>query len=129
MTETRQNPAADPQDTIRLRGEHVANLRQYLEGVRLKWGADRGYSDEFAAAHDAVLRRIVEEPDALVTVVTGMDDICNCGVCPRVRAHCSSAELEETDRRVAGEYGVQTGRQYRSADLLETLRAAGEADA
>jgi hypothetical protein len=123
----RHTPDTPP--AFRLRGEHLANLGQYLAGVRLKWNSARGYSDEFAAGHDAVLRGIVDNPDATVTVVAGMDDICHCSLCPRLREHCRSGELQETDRRAAGEYGVRIGRPYRSEALVAAVRAAAEAGA
>ncbi len=116
------------QDAIsrRLRGEHLTNLRDYTTGTRLKWNAERGYSDEFAAAHDEVLRGIVDNPQGQVTVVAGLDDICNSGVCPRLRDHCRSAELEAKDHRVAATYGVAVDATYRSDELMEKLSTAAQ---
>ena len=111
----------DEADRTRIRGEHLANVCEYLAGVRLKWDASKGYSAVFAEQHDEVIRRIVEEPDRLVVVVTGLDDICNCGVCPNVRPACEAPGLLEKDQRLAREFGLELGREYRSADLIKTL--------
>jgi hypothetical protein len=112
----------DPENSIMLRGEHLANLQQYLEGVRLKWNAARGYSDEFAEEHDNVLKSIAEHPEQHVQVVEGMDSICNCGVCPKVREACGSEEFKQKDRRVASEYDVEIGKKYRSEHLVNICR-------
>jgi hypothetical protein len=105
----------------RIRGEHLTNVREYLAGVRLKWDASRGYSAEFAREHDEVIRNAVESPERVVVVVTGPDDICNCGVCPRKRPSCEAPELLQKDKRVAAEHGVVIGKEYTSKELLHLL--------
>jgi hypothetical protein len=119
----------DTENIIMLRGEHLANLLEYMEGVRLKWNEARGYSDEFAREHDNVLQSIAEHLDQRVKVVEGMDSICNCGVCPRVREACSSDELNEKDRNVACRYGVEIGQEYISRDLIHNLNTNAEKNA
>jgi len=108
-------------DCVRIRGEHLVNVCEYMAGVKLKWDASKGYSDAFAQEHDEVIRRVVEDPERAAMVVTGLDDICNCGVCPNVRPACEAPELLEKDRRLAGEFGLELEREYRSADLIKKL--------
>ena len=108
-------------DHTRIRGEHLTNIREYLDGVRRKWDANKGYSAEFAEQHDEAIRGLVDEPERLVAVVAGLDDICNCGVCPRKRPACEAPELLEKDERVTREFGLMIGQPYRSADLVEIL--------
>lgn len=108
-------------DHSSVRGEHLTNIRDYLDGVRLKWDASKGYSAEFAEQHDKVIRGVVDDPERLVVIVAGLDDICNCGVCPCKRPACEAPELLEKDKRVTREFGLVLGTQYRSPDLVEIL--------
>ena len=103
----------------------MTNIRDYLNGVRLKWDASRGYSAEFAQQHDEVIRRTVDEPDRVVVVVAGRDDICNCGCCPKKKPACEAPELLAKDERVARQFGLVLGREYKSADLIQLLAQEG----
>jgi hypothetical protein len=87
----------------------------------LTWDESKGYSRAFAARHDEILRSIIGNPDTVVTLVAGFDDICNCGVCPRKGEHCQSPQLLEKDRRVAGKFGLVIGGVYRSKELVVQL--------
>ena len=108
-------------DVTTIRGEHLANVREYLAGVRLKWDASKGYRAEFAKQHDEVIRDIVENPERVVVVVTGLDAICNCGVCPRKGPQCEAPELTAKDKRVARQHGITPGREYTAEELLRLL--------
>jgi len=106
-----------------LRGEHLHNLHDYLADAtyRLKWDERQGYSAAFAREHDEILKGIVENPECVVTVVTGTDDICNRTSCPRKRPYCQSEDLMQKDRTIAQKYGVVIGQQYKSRDLIALL--------
>ena len=100
------------------------NLAEYIEGVRLKWDESKGYSAEFAREHDRVLAEVVNDPTMVVRIVSGFDDICNCGVCPNRKQACESAELTENDRRLAVKHGVSVGEWHASAELVELVMHA-----
>ena len=114
----------NPSRRASLRGEHLQNLYDYLHdpAYRLKWDEKQGYSAEFARRHDEIIRGIIENPDRPLTVVTGPDDICNCGVCPRTDAHCTSDKLREKDRSVTRQYGLEIGQEYKCKEVVELLK-------
>jgi len=114
MGTARERPA-------RLRGEHVVNLVEFVQGIRLKFDESKGYNAAFAAAHDEVLAAVVGDAGRRVVIVAGYDDICDCGVCPNRKEACESAEYRENDRRVAARYGVAVGEEYLSARLLDVV--------
>ncbi|MEW6357155.1 MAG: GNAT family N-acetyltransferase [Planctomycetota bacterium] len=102
-----------------LRAHHLPNLREYVkDGIRLHWDESTGYTLAFAKAHDAVLASIVGDPEGMVRLAAGPDDICNCGVCPNVKPRCSSPELAETDRQAAARFGLVADKEYRAKDLI-----------
>lgn len=116
-----------PESRLRLRGEHLVNLREYLEGVRQKWDESRGYSRAFAIQHDEVLEQIATNPHVPVEIVAGLDSICTCGVCPRRRPECEAPELLAKDRAVATRFGVAVGQCYPGAELVRRVsRPSGE---
>ena len=107
---------------VNLRGEHLVNLCDYLNGVRLKWDESMGYSSTFAEKHDEILKDIIDNPNKLIKIVTGLDDICNYGVCPNKKEKCQSPELKERDKSYALKYGLVAGKKYRSKELIKLLR-------
>ena len=70
---------------VLLRGEHLKNLYDYLHKpeYRLYWNASRGYSDQFATKHDAILHAIINNPDERIQVITGFDIICHETLCQK----------------------------------------------
>jgi hypothetical protein len=115
----------NPSTRVSLRGEHLQNLHDYLHdpAYRLKWDEKQGYSAEFARRHDEIIRGIIENPKRPITIITGLDDICNCcGVCPRRDAHCVSARLSQKDRSVTSQYGLEMGREYKCKELVELVK-------
>ncbi|OGV62187.1 MAG: hypothetical protein A3K19_01360 [Lentisphaerae bacterium RIFOXYB12_FULL_65_16] len=104
---------------LRIRAHHFPNLREYaLDGVRLHFDESWGYTMAFARAHDAVLEAIVSDPARRVRVEAGLDDICECGVCPNRKPHCAAPALAETDRRAAARFGGVVGQEYAAQDLV-----------
>lgn len=103
------------------RGEHLQNLFDYLDGIKLKWNESKGYSSAFAEKHDKILKDIIENPERLVKVVAGLDDICNCGLCPKKREYCESTNLKENDKIVASRYGITINSEYSSEILIKLL--------
>jgi hypothetical protein len=115
----------NPSKRVSLRGEHLQNLYDYLHdpAYRLKWDEKQGYSAEFARRHDEIIRGIIENPERPITVIAGLDDICNCcGVCPRRDAHCVSEGLREKDRSVTRQYGLEIGQEYKCKEVVELLK-------
>ena len=111
-----------PSEEVRLiRGEHLQNLIDYINGIRLKWSESRGYSSGFAIKHDDIIKDIVENPQRRVKVVSGLDDICNCGLCPKIRENCVSKKLKREDESVAAKYNIILTKEYRSKELIKTL--------
>lgn len=112
--------ARPPGSPVALRAHHLSNLREYVkDGIRLHWDESTGYTLAFAQAHDAVLEAIARDPEAIVRLVAAPDDICNCGVCPNVKPHCSSPALAETDQQCAIRFGLVADREYRAKELIE----------
>lgn len=109
-----------------LRGEHLPNLLEYLNGTRLKWNESKGYSSAFAEKHDEILKSIIESPKKKVKIVTGLDDVCNCGVCPNKGEDCQSIKIREKCKSLADRYGIVIDREYSSEELIELLRRAQE---
>lgn len=105
-----------------LRGEHLPNLLEYLNGTRLKWDKSRGYSSAFAEKHDEILKGIIENPKKKVKIVTGLDDVCNCGVCPNKGEDCQSVKIREKCKSVASRYGIMIDGEYYSEELIKLLR-------
>lgn len=108
-----------------LRGEHLVNLQEYLQGIRLKWNESKGYSSEFAKKHDEILKDIIEKKKN-TRIVTGFDEICNCGVCPNRKESCQSTEAREHDNSIAAKYGVTIGREYKFKELIKLFRKMEE---
>ena len=105
---------------ITLRAHHLPNIREYVkEGVRLHWDKSTGYTDEFAQAHDSAVAAIVSDPQRRVRVVDTLDSICQCGVCPNLRPHCSSPDLAKADQRSAEIFGLQLNREYRAQEIVD----------
>jgi hypothetical protein len=104
-----------------IRGEHLQNLLDYLDGNKLKWDGSKGYSSAFAEKHDEILKDIIENPEKLVKVVSALDDICNCGLCPKKGEDCESNNSKENDKIVAAKYGITINSEYSSETLIQLL--------
>lgn len=107
-----------------LRGEHLPNLLEYMNGIRLKWDESKGYSSAFAEKHDEVLKSIINNPKKKVKIVTGFDDICNCGFCPNKREDCLSIKVRKKCRSLADKNNIVIDKVYSSGGLIEHLKKA-----
>jgi hypothetical protein len=110
-------------ETITLRGEHLINLYRYAHDrhYRLQFGEAQGYSAEFAARHDALMQRILDNPDQSVKLVMGCDDLCLKPPCPRHSEECEAVALLAKDRKTAQTFGVELGVTYSAEHLLTQL--------
>ncbi len=106
---------------VKLRGEHIPNLVDYINGLRLHWDESTGYSMAFARKHDDVIAGIIADDNNVITIIEGIDDICNCGVCPNLKPRCSSEETKINDRLNAAKYGLVIGTVHKLPDLLKLL--------
>jgi len=109
--------------SVKLRGEHLTNLYRYKHepDYRLMFGEAQGYSATFARRHDEILQDLLDHPERIVVVVAGLDAICTDASCPKKGPQCEAPELLAKDRRVAGEFGVEIGREYAAGDLIALL--------
>ncbi len=106
---------------VKLRGEHIPNFVDYINGLRLHWVESTGYNMAFAKKHDEIIADMLEDDNTIITIVEGIDDICNCGVCPKLGPRCSSEETTTRDRSISARYGLTIGSVHKLPDLLKLL--------
>lgn len=107
-------------DLIRLRGEHLSNLRLYIkEGVRLPDTSN--YGMKYYKAKDALFFRILNDRNAMVVVVDTMDDLCNSGACPKVSEECRTSQLASKDRGVAALFGLSLDKEYTTQEVVAAM--------
>ncbi|WP_438938625.1 DUF1284 domain-containing protein [Alicyclobacillus suci] len=100
------------QATYRLRGHHLLCLLGY-RGM--------GYSPEYVQNMTQLHRRLREQPETLVTLVVGPDDLC--AKFPETQpCHCHDATIMQRDSAVRQRLGVEAGETYRWSDIEQRIQ-------
>lgn len=109
-------------DIIRLRGEHLSNLRGYIRnGLRRPYPNSAEYGEKYEKAKDALCARILHDRDAKVVIVNTMDDLCKSGACPKVGEECLTLQLANKDRGVAALFGLSLDREYTTQEIVTAM--------
>ena len=100
---------------MRLRVHHLLCIPLYV---------GHGYGDAFCQNMERVIEKLKEGRDELLTVVCEADMICEG--CPNLTEYgvcrMGGTSVEEKDRRLAENLGIQPKRQYTCAQLFEIAR-------
>jgi uncharacterized protein len=98
--------------SIRLRGHHLLCMLGF-RGM--------GYSPEFTRNMASVYEKLRENPSTMVTLVSGIDDLCCCF--PEDKPyHCNSATVHERDSAVLKRLKLSPGSTAQWSDILVLLR-------
>ena len=101
---------------IRLRGHHLLCLPGYQ---------GKGYSDAFCRNMSEIYEQLRHDPDMLIEIVEGVDDIC-AAFPDDGDAHCVNQSVLERDRNILELIGVKFGEMYTWSELMS--RVAGAVD-
>jgi len=102
--------------TIRLRGHHLLCLLGYR---------GKGYSDAFCANMTAVYETLRNEPDHLVELIEGPDDLCRAFPADQP-PHCDNRSVFDKDRAVLAKLGLAVGDRRRWSALCARVAEAVE---
>jgi len=97
---------------IHLRGHHLLCLLGF-RGM--------GYSNLFADNMKQVYERLRKEPETVVQIVNGVDDLCKCfpGDQPY---HCDNTSVHERDQAVIRHLNIVEGDQLEWNEILQRIR-------
>lgn len=80
----------------------------------------KGYSDGFCANMTAVYETLRTDPDTLIELIEGPDDIC--AAFPKDQpSHCENASVYKKDREIAARLGVKAGDSFRWKDVCAAV--------
>ncbi|REE84443.1 hypothetical protein A8990_115122 [Paenibacillus taihuensis] len=97
---------------IRLRGHHLLCLLGF-RGM--------GYSAAFSANMREVYNELRDEPQTLVSIIGGPDDLCACF--PKdAEQHCENRSVYEHDKRILEKLGFAAGMTLPWADVTLRVR-------
>lgn len=99
--------------SIRLRGHHLLCLLGF-RGM--------GYSERFTANMRDIYETLRRNPDTIVTVVSGPDDLC--AYFPEDRpCHCDNDTVHRRDEIVLRHLNIRTGERLSWREILQRIRA------
>jgi hypothetical protein len=99
---------------LRLRGHHLLCLLGY-QGM--------GYSADFTANMTRVYQNLQEQPETLVTLIEGPDDLCACYPPEAEDYHCLNQSVIQRDEQVIHRLGLQIGTQVQWSTVMDRVRA------
>lgn len=97
---------------IQLRGHHLLCLLGF-RGM--------GYSEHFADNMKSVYERLRMEPDVLVEIVRGVDDLCCCFPSDQPN-HCDQTGVHTRDETVIEHLGLRVGERLPWEQILKRIR-------
>jgi hypothetical protein len=98
---------------IRLRGHHLLCLLGY-QGM--------GYSADFTANMTRIYETLQEQPETLVTLIEGPDDLCACYPTGAKDYHCLNQSVTQRDEQVIGRLGLQIGIQVKWSEVMNRVK-------
>ncbi|AZN42157.1 DUF1284 domain-containing protein [Paenibacillus albus] len=97
---------------IRLRGHHLLCLLGF-RGM--------GYSAKFSANMRLVYNELREQPQTLITIIGGPDDLCACF--PKdAEQHCENRSVYEHDKRILDKLDFSAGMTLPWQDVIHRVR-------
>lgn len=99
---------------IRLRGHHLLCLLGYR---------GKGYSESFCVNMTSIYETLRKEPDTVVEIVKGPDDICRAFPSDQ-HPHCENGSVYERDAAVLSQIGAGLGSRVRWSELCERVGIA-----
>lgn len=98
--------------SIRLRGHHLLCLLGY-RGM--------GYSEEFAANMTQIYEQLRNQPQTIILITEGPDDLCICFPTDQVN-HCKDQNVYERDQIIIRQLGLKLGTEVTWGEILSKVR-------